>query len=155
MGYLQVGFRRISSAILTLLLHTQCMFSWHFFFSHCRTNVTQSSQSIAEILKIEMCKYLGSNFLGLFRPLPMKEIELWSNTIWDSGPGSEIILKFSLKDWSTFGLGLEPFSSTVEGLCIWNLWSNCLVVLDKRAWLNLARAEKGKTKIWLTLKVHS
>jgi hypothetical protein len=33
-------------------------------------------------------------------------------------------LEFWPKDWSTFGLGLEPFSSIVEGFCIWNLWSS-------------------------------
>jgi hypothetical protein len=66
----------------------------------------------------------GAISWGLFRPLPMKEIELWSNTIWDSGPRLEIFLEFWPKDWSTFGLGLEPFSSTVEGFCIWNLWSS-------------------------------
>jgi hypothetical protein len=33
-------------------------------------------------------------------------------------------LEFWPEKWSTFGLGLEPFSSTVEGFCIWNLWSN-------------------------------
>jgi hypothetical protein len=44
------------------------MFSWLLFFSHCRINVTQSSQSIAKILKIEMCKYFGSNFLGAIMP---------------------------------------------------------------------------------------
>ncbi len=120
----KLDFAEFHLPYLTLLLLTECMLFWLFFFSHCRTNVTQSSQSTAEILKIEMCKYSGSNFLGLFRPLPMKEIELWSNTIWDSGPRLEIILEFWPTDWSTFGLGLEPFSSTVEGFCIWNLWSS-------------------------------
>jgi hypothetical protein len=33
-------------------------------------------------------------------------------------------LEFWPKDWSTFGLGLEPFSSPVQGFCIWNLWSS-------------------------------
>jgi hypothetical protein len=44
------------------------MFFWFFFFFHCRINVTQNSQSIAKILKIEMCKNLGSNFLGAIPP---------------------------------------------------------------------------------------
>jgi hypothetical protein len=49
----------------------------------------------------------------------MKEIELWSNTIWDSGPRLEIILEFWPKDWSTFDFRLEPISSTMEeGFCI-------------------------------------
>jgi hypothetical protein len=105
-----------------IIIAPECMLLWLFFFSHCCTNVTQSSQSTAEILK--MCKYLGSNFLGAIPPFTNEEIELWSKTIWDSGPRLQIILEFWPKDWSTFGLGLEPFSSTVEGLCIWNLWTS-------------------------------
>ncbi len=64
----KLDFAEFHLPYLTLLLLTECMPPWLFFFSHCRTNVTQSSQSTAEILKIEMCKYSGSNFLGAIPP---------------------------------------------------------------------------------------
>ncbi len=51
-----------------IIIAPECMLSWLFFFSYCPTNATQSSQSSAEILKIEMCKYWGSNFLGAIPP---------------------------------------------------------------------------------------
>jgi len=114
----KLDFAEFHLPYLTLLLLTECMLSWLFFFSHCRTNVTQ------RYWKLKCVSIGGAISWGLFRPLPMKEIELWSNTIWDSRPRLEIILQFWPKDWSTFGLGLEPFSSTVEGFCIWNLWSS-------------------------------
>ncbi len=51
-----------------IIIAPGCMLSWLFFFCHCPTNAAQSSQSSAEILKIEMCKYWGSNFLGAIPP---------------------------------------------------------------------------------------
>ncbi len=70
-----------------IIIAPECMLSWLFFFSHCPTNATQSSQSSAEYWKLKSVRIRGAIAWGLFRPLPMKEIELWSNTIWDSGPG--------------------------------------------------------------------
>ncbi len=58
----------------------------------------QSSQSTVETLKIEMLSIWGAISWGLFRPLPMKEVELWNNTIRDLGPRLEIILEFWPKD---------------------------------------------------------
>jgi hypothetical protein len=56
-----------------IIIAPGCMLSWLFFFSRCRTNATQSSQSSAEILKIEMCKYSGSSFLGAIPPFTNKK----------------------------------------------------------------------------------
>ncbi len=63
MVWLSHAFRILASWISqSFICHTyiiiaaECMLSWLFFFSHCRTNVTQSSQSTAEILKIENWK---------------------------------------------------------------------------------------------------
>jgi hypothetical protein len=74
-GILQVGFRRLSLPYLHYYCTPNACFS-DFSFSHCRTNVTQSSQSTAEILKIEMCKYLGSNFLGAIPPFTNERIRI-------------------------------------------------------------------------------
>jgi hypothetical protein len=51
-----------------IIIALESMLSWLFFSSYCRTNVRQNSQSTAKILKIEMCKYSGSNFLGAIPP---------------------------------------------------------------------------------------
>jgi hypothetical protein len=102
-----------------IIIAPECMLSWLFFFCHCPTNATQSPKAVQKYWKLKCVSIRGAISWGLFCPLPMKETELWSNPIWDSGPRLEIILEFWPKDWSTFGLGLEPFSSTVEGFCIW------------------------------------
>jgi len=62
-------------------------------------------KALQKYWKLKCVSIGGAISWGLLRPLPMKEIELWSNTIWDSGPRLEIILEFWPKDWSTFGLG--------------------------------------------------
>jgi hypothetical protein len=100
-------------------------------------------KALQEILKIKMCKVFGEQFLGggLFHPLPMKEIELWSNTIWDSGPRLEIILEFWPKGLKHFWLRV----GTIFKHCVWRgfVFEICeavsLVILHKRAWLNLAK----------------
>ncbi len=97
-----------------------------------------------------MCKVFGEQFLGggLFHPLPMKEIELWSNTIWDSGPSLEIILEFWPKGLKHFWLRV----GTIFKHCVWRgfVFEICeavsLVILHKRAWLNLAKRWKRENR---------
>jgi len=112
------------SAILTLLLHPNACFPDFSFSAIVLLMPRRVPKAVPKYWKLKCVSIGGAISWGLFRPLPMKEIELWSNPIWDSGPRLEIILEFWPKDWSTFGLGLEPFSSTVQGFCIWNLWSS-------------------------------
>jgi hypothetical protein len=85
------------------------MLSWLFFFSHCGTNVKQSSQGTAEILKIEMCKYWESNFLGTIAAFTSERNRIMEQHYLGYKAQARIIFEFWPKDWSTFGLGLEPF----------------------------------------------
>jgi hypothetical protein len=100
----------------------------HVFLTSFCLIVVLTSRRVPKALqkywKLKCGNIRGAISWGLFHPLSMKEIELWSNIIWDSGPRLEIILEFWPQDWSIFGLRLEPFSSTVEGFYIWNLWSS-------------------------------
>jgi len=107
LGYLQVGFHRVSSAILTLLLHTQCMLSWLLFFSHCRTNVTQSSQSIQKYWKLKCVSIRGAIFLGAIPPFTNERNRIMEQHYLGFRAQARIILEFWPKDWSTFGFGFR------------------------------------------------
>jgi hypothetical protein len=91
-------------------LHYYCT-RMHAFLTFLSLIIVLMSRRVPKALqkywKLKCVSIWGAISWGLFRPLQMKEIESWSNTIWESWPKLEIILEFWPKDWSNFGLGLE------------------------------------------------